>query len=334
MSSVRRRFVGYDESLAVPNIVIDGSPNEATVLTLTHWPGIVQSPGTDVDTSAEMAFTYLDEPPEHEPAEVVTNNHYDQDGAVGLFALVNPSAALAHRELLVDLARAGDFGTYRYRNAARASMVLSAFADPMRSPVVDKLTGDGVADTAIIYEAILSQLINIVTDPASYRDLWDAEDDVLSASEDAITQGRINITEHPDIDLAVVEVDADQPARFGHRFSHMQIGPVHPMAIHNATDRARLLMMHRHRYSYIDPYETWVQFHTRTPAARVDLRPLADSLTASESGPTSWKAKAPSALTPILDHDFDSTLDPETLIARVRRHLKAAPPAWNPNPLV
>jgi len=105
MSNVRRRFVGYDESLAVPNIVVDGSPNEATVLTLTHWPGVVQPSGTDVDTSAEMAFAYLDEPSEHDPAAVVTNNHYDQDGAVGLFALINPGAALEAAVLsqLIDI---------------------------------------------------------------------------------------------------------------------------------------------------------------------------------------------------------------------------------------
>jgi len=156
MPSLGRRFVGYDESLAVPNIVVDGSPNEATVLTLTHWPGLVQPAGTDVDTSAEMTFAYLDEPLDHEPAVVVTNNHFDQDGAVGLFCLIDPTAALAHRGLLVDLARAGDFGTYRYRNAARASMTLSAFADPVRSPVVGELTGDAGVDTAVQHHPLLS----------------------------------------------------------------------------------------------------------------------------------------------------------------------------------
>ena len=36
------RFVPYEQSRHEPNIVVDGSPNEATVLTLTHWPGIAQ----------------------------------------------------------------------------------------------------------------------------------------------------------------------------------------------------------------------------------------------------------------------------------------------------
>ena len=82
-----------------------------------------------------MVFDHLDHPTEHETAEIVTNNHFDQDGAVGLFALTDPVVAVELRELLVDLTEAGDFGTYRYREAARASMTLSAFADPSRSPL-------------------------------------------------------------------------------------------------------------------------------------------------------------------------------------------------------
>jgi len=330
MSHPLRQFGAYNESGAVPNIVVDGSPNEATVLTLTHWPGITQPVGTNVDTSAEMAFAYLDNPIEHEPASVVTNNHFDQDGAVGLFALIDPTSAVAHRELLVDLARAGDFGTCHYRNAARASMVLNAFVDPMRSPIADELTGDADADTAVLYKAVLPQLIAILTDPAPYRDLWAAKDEALSASETAIAEGRVTITEHPDIDLAVVEIDSEEPARFGHRFGHQQIGPIHPMAVHNATNRARLLMVHQNRYSYIDRYETWVQLHSRTPSQRVDLRPLADALSSQEGGQTSWTADPPSALTPTLAYHANSCLDRNAVLARIRAHLETAAPAWNP----
>ena len=113
---------------AVPNIVVDGSPNEGTVLTLTHWPGYPQPSGYHFDLSAEMAFHYLDEPIEHPTAEVVTNNHFDQDGLVGLHALVEPEPSLANRQLLIDVAAAGDFGTYRDRRAARASMTISAYS--------------------------------------------------------------------------------------------------------------------------------------------------------------------------------------------------------------
>lgn len=334
MSKPLHRYLGYDRSLTIPNIVVDGSPNDATVLTLSHWPGIAQPPGTDVDTSAEMAFDYLDGPTEHEPAKAVTNNHFDQDGAVGILALIDPDEALAHREVLVDLARAGDFGTYRYRNAARASMILNAFADPERSPVSDHLSGDVGTDTEVIYTAVLPALLGMIADPAPYRELWVAEDDALSASEEALADGQVGITEYPELDLAVVEIEGDQPERFGHRFGHMQVGPIHQMAVHNATASSRILMMHGRRYRYIDRYETWVQVHTSTPPQRVDLRPLARALTATESGPIIWTAGAPSSLTPTLDHDADSTLDAGTILMTVRRHLEESPPAWNPYRLV
>ena len=41
----------------------------------------------------EQAFAYLDAPCEHSPAEYVTNNHYDQDGLVAAFALIDPDRA-------------------------------------------------------------------------------------------------------------------------------------------------------------------------------------------------------------------------------------------------
>lgn len=326
----RFRFLAYEASLAVPNVVVDGAPNQSTVLTLTHWPGHRQPAGTTVDTSAEMAFAHLDRPAAHDPADVVTNNHFDQDGAVGLLALIDPVTALEHRELLVDLARAGDFGTYEHRDAARASMVLSAFTDLVRSPVADRLTGDHAADTALLYETVLDHLVEIVTDPGRHRRLWAAEDEALAASEEAVAGGRVDIVEDRDLDLAIVRIDDGEPERTGHRFGHLQLGPIHPMAIHNATERTRLLLIHRDHFRYVDRYETWVQLRTRTPPPRVDLRPLAEVLTGLEGGGATWRATAPSTLAPQLDHDGRSTIGAEGLVVALRRHLRTAPPAWHP----
>jgi hypothetical protein len=48
---------------------------------------------------------------------VVSNNHFDQDGLVSAFTLVDRDAALARRGPLIDLARAGDFGTFDSRDS-------------------------------------------------------------------------------------------------------------------------------------------------------------------------------------------------------------------------
>ncbi len=211
-------------------------------------------------------------------------------------------------------------------------MILNAFADES-TPLAAQLCLDAGADTAALYEAALPRLVEMLTDPIPYIDHWGAEDEALSESERAIEDGHVQITEDAGLDLAIVEIDTTQPERVGHRFGHMQVGPIHQMAVNNATSMSRVLMLHGPKFSYIDRYETWVQVHSRTPPKRVDLRPLAESLSAAEGGSTTWTAGMPSGLTPTLDHDGESSLEPDTVMAMVRHHLETSPVAWDPYPI-
>lgn len=315
-------FVPYEASRAVANVVVDGSPNESTVLTLTHWPGVAQPSGMAADLSAEMAFRYLDAPPEHPPAEAVTNNHFDQDGLVSAFALVRPEAALAHRGLLIDLARAGDFATYRDRRAARASMAVSRIAE---GPYEDY---DEFC--ARCYAEALPNVLPMLLDGEQFRERWADEDAELDRSERALADGTIVIGELPDLDLAVATAsDAWRPAR-GHRFGGREYLGVHPMALNNATSCVRLLLVHGHTYRYTDRYETWVQYASRPLPRRRDLRPLADELTALERSGAVWASDPPDGLTPTLAHSGESSLDRDAVIASITDYLSTAPPAWDP----
>ena len=85
-------------------------------------------------TSTAIVFNYLDRPDLHVPADVVSNNHFDEDGLVGIYALLEPEAAASRRDLLIDVAQAGDFGVFRSRRAARIAFAISAHADPATSP--------------------------------------------------------------------------------------------------------------------------------------------------------------------------------------------------------
>lgn len=326
-----RCYVPYDESVAVPNIVVDGSANRSTVLALTHWPGIPQPPGLEADLSAQMAFRYLAAPSDHPPARAVTNNHLDQDGLVSVLALTRPELALQHRDLLVDVAAAGDFATYRYRSAARASMAIWTYADEAASPLGDQLAGLGYGEQcALLYEELLPLVVPMATDPDRFRPLWAEEDERLSASEQALASGAVTIDEHPDVDLAVVTIGEGQRRRAGHRFGSDTFDEIHPMALHRATDRFRILVVHGRRYRLVDRYETWVQYRSRRPLPRVDLRPLAGQLSAAEAGATRWTATAPSDLSPTLSAGDESSLPPGTVAAAVVRHLASSPPAWDP----
>lgn len=318
----------YHASRHIPNIVVDGSPNESTVLTLTHWPGIAQPAGLAADLSAEMAFAFVRRGRPVD-ADVVTNNHFDQDGLVAMFALIEPDVALRHEELLVDVAASGDFATYRHRQSARASMAIATYADPRRSPIAGELAGPYEDQCVALYERLLEQLPNLVLRPDDFAELWIDEDRQLAASEEALASGRITIDERPEIDLAIVDVAESEPRRHGHRFAADEDVGVHPMAINNATGCFRILQVHGRRYTFTDRYESWVQYRSRRPLPRVDLRPLADALSSIDTS-TDWTATSPSNLIAQLESSDESSLDHSIVLQHLIEHLGSSPPAWHP----
>jgi hypothetical protein len=340
------RYVPYGELAGAPNVVSDGSPTGGTVLCLSHWPGIGFPDEFAADLSAEMAFRYLAAFDRHRGADAVSNNHFDQDGLVGVFALSAPDEALARGALLVEVARAGDFAVTPSRVAARISMAVSAYADPDRSPL-GALPADYDGTAALLYTELLGRLPELCDHPDRLRPLWADEDATLQASEDAIGSGAVTIEELPELDLAIVTVPELAPDAGGHRFASQWVHGLHPMAVHNATDSGALVTRRGRRYDFTYRYESWVQYRSRPVRPRVDLAPLVDRLNDEEasegSSGVTWVADHVSGLTPVLsmagnhgdeNHDSragaESSLAPARFVALVQDHLRTAPPAWDP----
>ena len=168
------------------------------------------------------------------------------------------------------------------------------------------------------------------------RDLWAEEDATLDESERALALGLITIEDVPDVDLAVVTVpDGDEFHHLGggHRFGGDWVSGVHPVALHNATDRGALLVFEGGRPELRYRYESWVQFRSRAIRPRVDLLPLAERLNDEEgAGRALWSAGAVSSLTPTLslEEGAQSALDPARVRTLVEQHLRESPPAWDP----
>jgi hypothetical protein len=216
-SGPRLQFCSYEELNGRPNIVVDGSPTGGTVLCLTHWPHIESPARYRGDLSAEMAFRYAENRRGGGDATLVSNNHFDQDGLVSMYALTHPAEAAARRDLLIDVARAGDFATSTTLAAARISMTLSAYATPGRSPISD-LAADYSEMTAQLYEEMLPLLGDLCDHPDRYKELWEEEDATLRESQSVLASGRAALEEVPDLDLAVFVLPEDGPRSGGHRF--------------------------------------------------------------------------------------------------------------------
>ena len=88
------RYAPYDEMAGALNVVVDGSATAGTVLCLSHWPNTPAPAGLEADLSAQMALAYLDRFDLHGSAELVSNNHFDQDGLISVYALVAGKTAV------------------------------------------------------------------------------------------------------------------------------------------------------------------------------------------------------------------------------------------------
>jgi hypothetical protein len=333
MSMAPLRFAGYESCADVPNVVVDGSPNAGTVLVVSHWPGMPTPAGTEADTSCQMVFRYLDRGADlHDGARLVTNNHFDQDGLAGIYALTDAEDGMRRRGQLEALASAGDFGVASDRTSARISMAVSALADPATSTL--QLPDDYGERCVVLYEHAVAVLPSWLDDPDRCRQLWVQEDAELAAAEAALASGNVQIDEHPEVDLAVVTLPASGRSA-GHRFAGRRFTGIHPMVLHAATDRSVVLVVDPvdGRHHLTCRYESWVQFRSRNIRPRVDLAPLAERLTAQETGAARWTATPPSDLTPELATDPDgpaSSLDPQHLATAIIVFLVGAPPAWHP----
>lgn len=312
------RYVPYHELGEQPNIIVDGSGNEYTRLTLSHWPHSRTPWELKDDLSAQIVFKYLDAPHGSSPAEAVSNNHFDEDGLISMFALLNPGVSRTQRELLVDIAAAGDFGTYRYRESARVAFVIAAFADPKTTPLSRTVFHRPYPETtAVLYREMLERLPEVITHLDRFRDLWREQDDELTRSESVIRSGSVRVEEIPSLDLAVVT------SPDGHFACHT-------MALHNATRCFRILLMAGRKYELAFRYETWVQYVSRPVAPRVDLSPLAAKLSELEGG--DWLFDGVDAIVPRLRlaSSSESRIAPEVFRQSVESFLAHAAPAWNP----
>ena len=329
------RFRPYHRLDGQANVIVDGSPAAGTVLTITHWPGYPPTESIAADLSAQMCFLAA-EGDDVLPADVglVSNNHFDQDGLVSLAALVDPAMAFPRRALLEDVAAAGDFATYRTRDAARLSMAISALADG-RCADLGPLPSDYLEQTSVLYTYALARLGEWADEPRLVEELWADEDAVLSASEAAFARGRAELGEFADVDLAVVSVDPSAPVDGGHRFGGMHLDGLHPMAVNNRTERFVVATSRPidggWRHTVEQRYETWVQLRSRRARPRRDLVPFAGRCQEIERGSAAWSATAVGSLVPRLTSgDEPSSIDPQSFVDALRAYLAEAPPAWDP----
>jgi hypothetical protein len=250
------------------------------VLTLSHWPRNGTPPELKADSSTEIAINYLRSPEREryrQGAEAVSNNHYDVDGLMSLWAVLNPEAALDRAELLVACGECGDFDRWSGEAATKVTCALYGLESLPSSPMRQGLAGirDYLERTEFLYRQALLLVPDLLDTPERFEEYWRDEYAKVEAGRELFAKGEATVQEIDGLDLAVFELPHE----------------VHDMALYEQTSCSRVaLVLEGFRYQVRYRYESWVELQSRRPPPRIDLRPFADELQAIEGNAGEWAA--------------------------------------------
>ena len=219
-------------------------------LQLSHWQGNATPSELAADTSTEIALRFVDSPRAAEwPDAPVLNNHFDTDGVLSVWTLLDPEAARERRALLVAAAEAGDF---------------DAWPDDRRGLWLDAALRALVADCdgdAASYERALGALPALLDDIEGRRDLWGPEWQRIEDAGGDIDAGR----------LVVGRVGALGIVHHGRDVEEIP-GPL--LVRHLGTDCRRYLLVFERdaglEYRYELPHHSWAETVARPRIAPPD----------------------------------------------------------------
>ncbi|MBV8856181.1 MAG: hypothetical protein JOZ02_04390 [Acidobacteria bacterium] len=328
------RFEFYHEGLAgAPLLSVDGTVEGA--LHLSHWEGNGTPEELRADTSTEIALNFAAWPRREEWArgvQVVTNNHFDADGVLSVWAVLHGERALALKNELVPAAEAGDFSEFPNERAVRVSILLQGGDNPfvpgVCSPLVRHLAGGGKVDERRAYELVLPEVERVLTRTEEYEPLWREGWAWIERTLDSFASGRSRVSEDASSKLSLVTLARDLYGEGG--FDPARHGAPYTALAHNA--RGELILVATpfnggwaYRIDYA--YYSWAETCTRPRVARRNLSGLVGRLNASERGRGVWKADRSELTSAVkfFDHagaPAASRLEPDEVAAELREALQ------------
>jgi uncharacterized protein DUF6687 len=188
---------GLDDT---PKLSVDGTV--ANAIHFSHWQGNETPAELKADTSTEIALNLVASAKREEftrGIELVTNNHFDTDGVLSVWTVLNGERALDLRDKLIPAAESGDFSEFTNEAAIRASIAIQgsdqpSLDDKSGSPLACQLAGRLVGE-AEGYDYVLPEVENILTKIDDYEPLWRSAWDRIATAIDSFERGTSTVTE-------------------------------------------------------------------------------------------------------------------------------------------
>jgi hypothetical protein len=285
------RFEFYHSGLDdVPKLSVDGTVGNS--VHLSHWQGNETPVEVKADTSTEIALKVNASPNRGaltQGIELVTNNHFDTDGVLSVWTMLNGERALELRDKLIPAAEAGDFSEFTNENAVRASIAIQGSDQPVTeddsgSPLARQLAGAAVDDDARAYELVLPEVGRLLTQTDEYENLWRGPWQQIATALESFERGASTVEEFRDAKLSLITLAPEvfgrsgfEPARHAAPFtaiSHYAKGQLFLIAIPFQNGWA-------YRIDY--PYYSWAETIVRPHIERRNFAPLLSRLNQMES---------------------------------------------------
>jgi hypothetical protein len=205
------RFEFYTDALEdVPKLSVDGTVDNS--IHFSHWEGNTTPTELKADTSTEIALNLVASPNRAaltQNIELVTNNHFDTDGALSVWTVLTGERVLAYRDLLIAAAEAGDFSEHSSDDGVRISIAIqgSDQASPNNddsSPLARFIAGGEVADDARAYDFVLPEIERLLTNINNYEPLWREGWERVAAAIESFERGKSRVTEFPDAKISLI----------------------------------------------------------------------------------------------------------------------------------
>jgi hypothetical protein len=285
------RFEFYTEALEnVPKLSVDGTVDNS--IHFSHWQGNTTPAEVKADTSTEIALNLVASPNRSaltNDIALVTNNHFDTDGILSVWTVLTGERALAHRDLLIAAAEAGDFSEYSSDDGVRVSIAIqgSDQASPNNddgSPLARLLAGEEVDDDARAYDLVLPEVERLLTNINDYESLWREGWEKVVAAVESFERGKSGVTEYPDSRISVVTL---APELFdGAGFSPTKHSAPYTAISKFAKGELFLVAIPTrggwfYRLDY--PYYSWAETVVRPRIERRDLKEALQLLNAKEA---------------------------------------------------
>jgi hypothetical protein len=285
------RFEFYTEAIAnVPKLSIDGTVDNS--IHFSHWQGNTTPAELKADTSTEIALNLVASPNRAaltNGIELVTNNHFDTDGTLSVWTVLNGERALPYRDLLISAAEAGDFSEHSSDDGVRVSIAIqgSDQASPNNddgSPLARLLAGEEVDDDARTYELVLPEVERLLTNINHYESLWREGWERVAAAIESFERGESQVAEFVDSKISLITL---APELFdGTGFSPTRHSAPYTAISKYARGDLFLIAIPAgsgwfYRLDY--PYYSWAETVVRRPIPRRDLSGALELLNSQES---------------------------------------------------